>query len=520
MSGLRISELPVATEVSDSDVLVGNVGDPAITSRVPTHLLAAADPLARSIPEAVLPLDIGTYDANPNVTHMDVLFAPEGINGYRYVLGFTPYPDNTRENPSIRASNNLTAWELPAGCPDPIVPRSETLDAGYGYGSDADLVRLDNGDVALYYRLVSNTVKESIYRKTSSDLVTWSAATQIITNVSADTNQYLSPALVREADGTLTMFVVDGTTAGARVIRRYTSADDGLTFTGGAAVTMPTDRNPWHLDAVRVGDLHYLLVHVLSTNSSNNHLYLWRSTNGGTTFADTMSGHPFVPRTGGGTDEFGFYRSALIPRPGEMFDVLAAGMDGSSPANIFAANHRGVLFQNLTPRVDPRVRRVLDDGIWLLPEDLMPIATGPTRSVQSFRFQTYSFADGAEQSVIATARIPSHWSVAGAWPRINVDAYWTQNATATPSGDVVITAGVGAYAVGDLINTGGAYTSDVTIAAPAQHVITLTTLRSALVVDIAKNLATFAFRRRGNLAGDTFASPIHLLALHVYPVAP
>ena len=483
-------------------------------------VLAVADPLARGVPEAVLPLDIGTYDADPNVTHMDVLFVPEGINGYRYVLGFTPYPNDLRENPSIRASNNLTDWELPTGCPDPVVPRAEIEASPYTYGSDTDLVRLNNGDVALYYRLVSNTVREGIYRKTSSDLVTWSAATQIIENVSADTDQYLSPALVREADGTLTMFVVDGTTSSARVIRRYTSADDGLTFTGGATVTMPVGRNPWHLDAVRVGDLHYLLVHVLVANANNNHLYLWRSTNGGTTFADTTGGYPFVPRTGGGADEFGFYRSALIPRPTGSFDVLAAGMDGSSPTNIFAANHRGILFENLTPRADPRMREVLHDDIWLLPEDLMPTAAGPTRAIQSFRFQTYSFANDAEQTVIATARIPSYWSVGGAWPRVNVDAYWTQNATATPSGDVVFSGGVGEYAVGDAINQGGAYGEDKTVAAPAQHIITRTTLREPYLWQITKTLATFAFRRRGNIAGDTFASPIHLLALRIYPVVP
>jgi hypothetical protein len=34
MSDLKVSELPLATEIEAGDVLVGNVGSPAVTSRV------------------------------------------------------------------------------------------------------------------------------------------------------------------------------------------------------------------------------------------------------------------------------------------------------------------------------------------------------------------------------------------------------------------------------------------------------------------------------------------------------
>ena len=41
MADIKVSELPVATEFGGADVLVGNVGNPAVTSQIPGNLVGS-----------------------------------------------------------------------------------------------------------------------------------------------------------------------------------------------------------------------------------------------------------------------------------------------------------------------------------------------------------------------------------------------------------------------------------------------------------------------------------------------
>ena len=74
-------------------------------------------------------LYIETYLAGKNqVTHPNVIKFNNEWNGYKYWMGYTPYPnaDGEEENPSIAASNDMYKWETPKNLANPIADNEET----------------------------------------------------------------------------------------------------------------------------------------------------------------------------------------------------------------------------------------------------------------------------------------------------------------------------------------------------------------------------------------------------------
>lgn len=125
-------------------------------------------------------LDIHTYYAGGNqATHPNVVAFEEPWNGYRFYMGYTPYPyaNGAEENPSIAVSNDLVNWEKPDGLINPIACCEETecdelKDTHLLYR--ADLNRLE----MWYLGRIKSSLKQGgalyVFRKTSRDGIQWS----------------------------------------------------------------------------------------------------------------------------------------------------------------------------------------------------------------------------------------------------------------------------------------------------------------------------------------------------------
>jgi hypothetical protein len=326
-----------ATKTELSEAVIGEwapdlttvAADPAFTG---TYLTLDDAANQYAVPEAAgglaqYPLDIPTFDGTPSTTHLDVLFIPEGWNGYRYWMVHTPYPTATRENPEIVASHDGVTWVEPAGISNPVVPYAEIQGLGHGHNSDGILVMLADGvTMACYYRGNAGAGGEKIYRKTSTDGVTWSAA--VATNLAtANADKYLSPSVLLNDDSTYTMWHVNyGAADPLDRLERCTSTD-GITWSASSTCTFPepvritgaeTANTPrlWHLDVEQAGGKYHMLANVIPVGITTR-LYYFTSTDG-VTWTRPGPNHPAVPLT---TDtafdaDGGHYRSAFQPVPG------------------------------------------------------------------------------------------------------------------------------------------------------------------------------------------------------------
>lgn len=257
-------------------------------------------------------VSIPTYDADPSVTHPDVVHVPGGWNGYAYWMAFTPYPAAVRENPSIAASTDGISWEVPSGLTNPIASLSDANSEGLSYWSDTDLLLVD-GELWCYFRGAESTNPESIWRMTSGDGVTWTAREKVLEGTGTS---ILSPAVVQEEDGTFTMWAVD---FGSNTIERW-SSPDGATWIAGTTCTVPSGVDLWHLDVARHSSSYYA---ALVNNQEN--LWFWTSSDG-----VTWSGSS-VPAFRLTHDEFtgNYYRSCLVERPDGRWKVYVATRQGA-----------------------------------------------------------------------------------------------------------------------------------------------------------------------------------------------
>lgn len=186
-------------------------------------------------------LTIPTYDGSGEAVHPDVIKV-----GDLYVMAFTPYEasDNQIENPSIVTSSDGTTWAVPDGLTNPIVASP----SGSGFNSDTEIV-YDSGTYYLFYRENTGvgTVDEKIYVRTSTDLVTWSSATTLLS--ASNRSDFLSPAVVKDGP-TWKMWVVNAT-ANPNTLDLYTASSPTGSWTKAATCTLPSSSDDiWHVDVV------------------------------------------------------------------------------------------------------------------------------------------------------------------------------------------------------------------------------------------------------------------------------
>jgi hypothetical protein len=209
---------------------------------------AGTNPNNATASHAASPQTTPTYDGSDQATHPDVLYVLGGWNGYTHWMAMTPYPnsDNTKENPSILASNNGESWEVPSGLTNPLDPAP----GGSEFNTNTDLIIDQSGVMWCLWRRQDNTPNDDIiYARSSTDGINWSTAEVILTG---GHRTLVSPSIIW--DGLqYVLFYVDVNPTQAIVYRRTATAVNG-TWSTPYRVWLGTTRDTidvWRLNITR-----------------------------------------------------------------------------------------------------------------------------------------------------------------------------------------------------------------------------------------------------------------------------
>lgn len=208
------------------------------------------DPAPAAIAEIIepTPLPVVTYDGSGEIVHPDAVVFPHAWNGSRFWYTATPYPlgNPAFENPSAYLGDSGDDWRPVPGITNPLA-----MPAELAYLSDPDLSYDPIKDeLRLYYRQ-TRLDKDELFVRTSSKGYDWSPPALVVTDARY---ALISPAIVREQDGSWRMWAVSATTAGCKSRASALSltqrrSRDGITWGSASRVTLaiPT-RVPWHWD--------------------------------------------------------------------------------------------------------------------------------------------------------------------------------------------------------------------------------------------------------------------------------
>ncbi len=255
---------------------------------------------------------------SPNVAycHPDVEYFPEGFNGYKYWMVFTPYFGSVGtqqyskryENPTIVVSNDGLNWSNPQEIINPL-QKTPSLDESFseksdepkqGFWSDVDWMFV-NGKFLLYYRgsfikaksLLNrggNTnnnlsklrydAQRSIVRQTSLDGINWTPLESVYTSnppFSPKNNHIISPSFVNNGKQYISYEVENNISPNfpgndpSYVIRR--ESQNGLDFSifkkskivnfiNKPWTKIDSKYAPWHLQATYIDGFYFLCLAV------------------------------------------------------------------------------------------------------------------------------------------------------------------------------------------------------------------------------------------------------------------
>lgn len=280
--------------------------------------------------DAGLRLSIPAHVSGDEATHPSVLRFPDGWNGWRYWMAFTPYPggSDVDEDPNIAVSQDGIHWETPTGFTNPLDNQGGGI-----YNSDTELVVSPDGlTLSCIWRTVTST-QEILYVRSTTDGIAWTAKTAILT-VTKTAENILSPAILH--DGTQwVMWTVDAVPA-PNVMRRRTCATLTGTWSASTACTvtgLPAGRDLWHPSVVKLGSQYVCLMNdcTLGANGVDGELYLMRSTD---QLAWTLNPTPVISQALAGKYD-AVYRGCLVPVYGNgrlEFDMYhGAWLSGATP---------------------------------------------------------------------------------------------------------------------------------------------------------------------------------------------
>lgn len=297
--------------------------------------------------------------SSPNFAycHPDVEFFPDGFNGYKYWMVFTPFlgtVGNVREseryeNPTVVVSNDGINWSSPKGLTNPL-QRTPSVDETfpenkdspkYAFWSDVDWT-FEHGKFSLYYRgsfikasalkqrgaknqnnfkKLINNAQRTIVRQTSKDGVSWSRLEAVYTSnppYSPKNNHILSPSVVYTGQEYVSFEVENNISPNfpgndpSYIIRR--TSNNGLDFSNfqhskvvnfiNKPWTKENSENaPWHIQATYVDGYYFLCIAAGEVKKyTSDSLYLAFSKDG---INFKVLPKPFV--------EHNIYRSCIFP---------------------------------------------------------------------------------------------------------------------------------------------------------------------------------------------------------------
>jgi hypothetical protein len=114
-----------------------------VGSQVPLNVQYYDTPILRGLnrpyrKKGIVPISLGS---NLGVVHPDVHYFPDGLDGYKYWLFYTPYPPESAEKPCLLRSNDLETW-VSTGVTNPLVNH----DGPTYFLADPDVTYVDDLD--------------------------------------------------------------------------------------------------------------------------------------------------------------------------------------------------------------------------------------------------------------------------------------------------------------------------------------------------------------------------------------
>lgn len=248
-------------------------------------------------------LSIPTYDGSYQAMHPDVYYNPNGWNGYKYWMAFTPYPNGNDdyENPSIVVSNDNVTWVVPPGVTNPLVP----FPGGSGYNADPDI--LEGQDDSLHIFYINN--ETDVFVISSANGVAWTTPIKVIDQ---SVQTILSPSVILDS-GFYKMYYVDAAESPNLIKYRTASVPTGpwsspITCTFSA---IPAGQDLWHMNITKTHDEYHVVVTTSASGSFNNNFLHFATSNNGQNFA--ITGNPILsPSATSAWDDARIYRSALV----------------------------------------------------------------------------------------------------------------------------------------------------------------------------------------------------------------
>ncbi|SHL52402.1 hypothetical protein SAMN05444267_101940 [Chryseobacterium polytrichastri] len=246
--------------------------------------------------------------------HPDVQYFPNGFNGYKYWMVFTPYfgavgnDQNSKryENPTIVVSNDGINWNGPNGPANPL-QRAPSVNESFsenkqdprqGFWSDVDWT-FENGKFSLYYRgslikasalrargaksqnnlrkLLKNS-QRTIVRQTSTDGIYWTPLEAVYTSntpYAPKNNHIISPSIVYNGKGYVSYEVENnispnfpGNDPSYIITRTSNNGLDFSTFKQSKVVNfinkpwtqVNSEYAPWHIQATYVDGYYFLCI--------------------------------------------------------------------------------------------------------------------------------------------------------------------------------------------------------------------------------------------------------------------
>ena len=208
-------------------------------------------------------INIPTYDGSGEVTHPKVLHFKDGLNGYKYWMVNTPYPNNNAylENPSIIVSNDGINWIEPKGIKNPVTGYPTKI-RNDSYYSDPFML-YDEDHFELFFRktksVLNGIVKRNgynyLYKETSNDGITWTEPKMILDNNPPE--RYMSPSVIK-MNGVYKMWYVnyEGNV-------RYVESNDLVNYTKPVDIIIKYfNKNVWHGE-VQYHDNKYIYIFMI-----------------------------------------------------------------------------------------------------------------------------------------------------------------------------------------------------------------------------------------------------------------
>ena len=192
-------------------------------------------------------LNTPTYDGSGQATHPDILFIPNGWNGYRYWMVMTPYPNSNDEfeNPSVIVSNDNVYWHEPSENINPLAPTP----SGDGWNNDVDIL-LVNNNLVLYYNETNEDGYVYLKRMVSNNGVDWSMPLTVL----IIPKHVLSPAVLFENNTYYMWYLRSGGCFSPSQNVYLRESSDGINWglEQNVSLVLP-GYVPWHFDIQKDG---------------------------------------------------------------------------------------------------------------------------------------------------------------------------------------------------------------------------------------------------------------------------